>query len=475
MIYDWKMELYWRMPVRLQEAALSIYARQLEKIYYGPVYKKWKDLLKGWRNWSPSFIEEWKHEQLRYIVEIAANHVPYYRHRFGDVQWRDVCSENDLQLLPLLEKQSLRGNEDSFIADTVDPKSLRVEKTSGTTGTSLRIHMSSSMLQQYWAITEVFVRNVAGVSHEMPRVAMGSRPIKRGDDINPPHWRYNRRWRQLYFSSYHISRETASDYIKAMRRYECQWMVGFGSAIAALADNALDAGLEPYPLKAVIVSGDTLLPNMRRSIEKFFQCKCYNQYGQTENTVMAMECEYERMHIIPMSGIIEILREDGSPCSAGEVGEVVGTSLLNDSMPLIRYRIGDYAAWAEERHCLCGNPNPIITKLEGRVDDYLITEDGRKIGRLAAFRRSQTIHSAQLVQDSPGHAYLLVRPGEGYRPLHAAVVCEDILERVGRFKLDVVEVPEIPKTRQGKTVTVIRLNDRPEMKEVYEKVIRKPL
>ena len=62
---------------------------------------------------------------------------------------------------------------------------------------------------------------------------------------------------------------------------------------------------------------------------------------------MAMECPQGRIHVIPAAGILEILREDGSPCSAGEVGEIVVTGLLNDAMPLIRYRVGDYAAWAK--------------------------------------------------------------------------------------------------------------------------------
>ncbi len=333
--------------------------------------------------------------------------------------------------------------------------------------------MPKHMLQQYYAIMEVMVRNVAGVAQEIPRASMGGRPVKRGTDNQPPYWSYNRRWNQLYLSSFHISKNTIADYIKALKDYGSQWMSGFGSVIAALADNALDAGIEPYPLKAVIVSGDTLFTNMRSSIESFFQCKCFNHYGQTENSAMAMECSNGRMHIIPMLGIVEILREDGSPCNPGEVGEIVITSLLNDAMPLIRYRVGDYAAWGKTQQCLCGNPSPIITNLEGRVDDYLVTTDGKKIGRLAAFKRSPTIHSAQLVQDSPGHAYLLVRPSKDYRSSDANAICDNILERVGKFSLEVVEVPEIPKTLQGKTVTVVRLQDRPAMRATYEELLEK--
>jgi phenylacetate-CoA ligase len=263
-------------------------------------------------------------------------------------------------------------------------------------------------------------------------------------------------------------------YVEAMRRYGSQWITGYGSAIAALAESALKADVPPLPLRTAIVSGDTLLPGMRSSIEQFFQCKCFDHYGQCEGVCMAMECPYGRMHVIPILGTLEILREDGSPCMPGEVGEIVATGLLNDAMPLIRYRLGDYAAWAEDQNCPCGNPQSIITSLEGRVDDYLITADGRKIGRLStAIKRSPTIHSAQLVQDRLGHAYLLVCPGEGYRSVDGIAVRDDILERVGIFNIELIEVAEIPKTLQGKSVLVVRLTDRPNMREIYEKLLKK--
>jgi phenylacetate-CoA ligase len=260
--------------------------------------------------------------------------------------------------------------------------------------------------------------------------------------------------------------------VEALKKYGSEWMTGYGSAIAALAESALKTGIDSCPLKSVIVSGDTLLDEMRRSIETFFQCKCFDQYGQSEGVAVAMECSYGQMHVIPLVGIIEILHEDGSPCQPGEVGEIVATGLLNDAMPLIRYRIGDYAAWKKEQDCPCGNPNPIMTNLEGRMDDYLITSDGRKIGRLStAMKRSPAIHSAQIVQDRPGHAFLLVRPGAGYSSSHAEAVCDDIRERIGSFVLEVREVPEIPKTLQGKTVLVVRLEDRPGMREIYEGIL----
>jgi phenylacetate-CoA ligase len=466
------MSLYWRLPGRLQEVITSVYAAQLEKVNYGPVYDEWRQRFHSWQSFSRTQAEAWQNERLTYIIRLAATRVPYYRERWRDSDWQAVQTPADLPALPRLAKQELQQNEQYFLVERTDPHSLRTERTSGTTGTALQISRPKAMQPKWWALYEM-CRNVAGVGREIPQARLIGRSIIPGDTKRPPYWRYNQRWRQLNCSSYHVSRVTAPHYIAAMRSYGSQWIEGYGSAIAALAENAREAGIPPLPLRAAIVSGDTLLPSMRASIETFFQCKCYDHYGQSEGVCMAMECPYGRLHVLPAAGIVEILREDGSPCAPGEVGEVVATGLLNDAMPLIRYRLGDYAAWAEDQECPCGNVHPTIAHLEGRVDDYLITADGRKIGRLStAIKRSSTIHSAQIVQDWPGHAYLLVRPAHGYQPADAMAVRDDIVERVGTFTIEVVEVPEIPKTLQGKTILVVALADRPDMRKIYEPLLQ---
>jgi phenylacetate-CoA ligase len=466
------MELYWRLPVFFQEAGLSLYARYLDRLYYGPGYDAALCAFKRLQAASPGEITEWQSARLARLIRLAATQVPYYRDRWRDRDWQGVQSPADLHLLPRLDKQALRRHENRFLVDGTDAKSLWMEKTSGTTGTALRLYWPKSMLPQWWALVEVAIRNIAGVAREMPRAMMGGRTIVRGTTNSAPYWRFNRRWRQLYLSSYHVSRSSAAGYIEAMRRHGSQWITGYGSAIAALAQFALELGLKPLPLRAAIVSGDTLAAGMRHSIESFFSCRCYDSYGQSEAVSMAMECAQGRLHVIAGAGIIEILRADGAPCRAGEVGEIVATGLLNDAMPLIRYRMGDYAAWAEEQVCPCGNRQPVISHLEGRVDDYLIAGDGRKVGRLStALKRSPTIHSAQIVQDSADHAYLLIRPGAAYERRHGLAVRDDLLEKIGRFNFEVIEVPEIPKTARGKTALVVRLAAQPEMQPVYHRLL----
>ena len=80
--------------------------------------------------------------------------------------------------------------------------------------------------------------------------------------------------------------------------------------------------------------------------------------------------------------MVEVL-EAGAPVPAGTVGDLVCTGLLNADMPLVRYRVGDRGALAPaDEGCRCGRTLPTLATVEGRVDDVLLTPDGRRIGRL---------------------------------------------------------------------------------------------
>jgi hypothetical protein len=86
-------------------------------------------------------------------------------------------------------------------------------------------------------------------------------------------------------------------------------------------------------------------------------------------------------------------------------------------------------------------------------------------------KRSPTIHSAQIVQDRIGHGYLLVKPGPDYRSADSVAVRDDILERIGKFDLEIIETAQLPKTPQGKMILVVRLMERPDLNAIYKSII----
>ncbi len=463
------MRLYWHLPVSFQEFALSSYSVVLQQRYYGRGYQEFCRALDGQESWSPGQIADFQLVSLRYIVGVAAERVPYYRSAFkaAGVGHKSLHTCEDLARFPFLEKQVVRRDSRALVDERRQIQSLVSHRTSGSTGTPLVMFWPREMFPKWWALHERRVRAWAGVSQAMPRAMVGGRPIVPGKSKGP-YWRYNYLWHQLYLSSYHISPSTAPGYIGAMRRRGSEWVTGYGSAIALLGEWLRNHPVDDFQAKAVLTSGDNLLPAHRQAIEEGFGCRVFDYYGSTEGCLVISECEHGRFHVQPESGVLEIINESGGACRPGEVGEMVITGLLNDAMPLIRYRIGDLAAWSTETECLCGRQSPLVSHIEGRGDDYLLMVDGRRIGRLStAIKKALTIRSAQIVQDATDHAWLLLQPGADYRHEHAQVIVADILSRIGSFDIDVHEVDCLPKTRTGKQRLVVRLVDHQEIAELY--------
>jgi phenylacetate-CoA ligase len=469
--------LYNRLPSRAQEWALSAYARRLDALYYSGDYPAWVERYQSWERLPAERQRDMQTLALRHILRVACRNVPWFREQAVRNGWSelDIADVADIARLPIMEKDPIRRDPWAFVRDDVPHKRLWLEKTSGTTGTALRIYWPREMLPRWWALHEVRVRHWAGVNQAMPRAMVGGRPIVPGNTVRPPFWRYNRRWRQVYMSSYHIAPDTAGAYIEALRRYRSQWITGYGSAIALLGEYLCE---HPAPLhiSAALTSGDTVSPAQRRNIEQGFGCRVFDYYGSAEGCCVISECQFGRLHAQPEAGILEIVDGDGQPCPPGVEGEFLCTGLLNDAMPLIRYRTGDYGAWAAEQGCACGRASAVVAHITGRTDDYLELADGRRVGRLStAMKLAPHVRRAQLAQDEPGHAWLLVVPDAGYRDEDGARLVEDVLSRIGEsaIRIDVRPVADIPPTAVGKHVLVRRLMGNPELLDAYRALVER--
>ena len=64
----------------------------------------------------------------------------------------------------------------------------------------------------------------------------------------------------------------------------------------------------------------------------------------------------------------------------GEIGDVLVTDLENFGMPLIRYAIGDRAAFAAAGACDCGRGLPRLATVEGRSMDVIRFPNGSAVG-----------------------------------------------------------------------------------------------
>ena len=59
-----------------------------------------------------------------------------------------------------------------------------------------------------------------------------------------------------------------------------------------------------------------------------------------------------------------------------ETGPLLITGLGQEATPLFRYRIGDVGT-RSKKPCACGRSGDVFLEVDGRVEDYVLTPDGR--------------------------------------------------------------------------------------------------
>jgi phenylacetate-CoA ligase len=105
----------------------------------------------------------------------------------------------------------------------------------------------------------------------------------------------------------------------------------------------------------------------RNILQRVFGVPIFNLYGSTETGHLLMENERGEMKPCYENVFYEI----GEPDARG-VGDLVVTTLTNDFMPLLRYRIGDLAQ-------RCEQPYATNYLVHGRSRDLLRRRDGRRV------------------------------------------------------------------------------------------------
>jgi phenylacetate-CoA ligase len=129
----------------------------------------------------------------------------------------------------------------------------------------------------------------------------------------------------------------------------------------------------------ILTGSELLLPSDAELIRSVFSCDSVDDYGCLEIGPLAWECREHAGYHMNVDGVVmEFLDSDGEQASPGERGEIACTSLVNYSMPFIRYMIGDEGIPSNEK-CPCGRPLPIMKVVEGRKDDLLMATDGRTV------------------------------------------------------------------------------------------------
>lgn len=410
-------------------------------------------------SWTDDAWRVWRESRLASVLKTAATATPYYQALWSDDDRRKAAWSN-LGAWPILDKESLRRDPPSFLADGARAERLTLVQTSGTTGTPLSIWHSRQTQREWYSIFEARCRRWYGLTMDDPWAILGGKLVKPVEETSPPYWVWNRPMRQLYMSTYHLAPERLPHYLDALAAHRVRYLLGYTSALYELALAALDSPRRDLRFEVVITNAEPVYPYQREAIEAAFGCPVRETYGMSEFCVGASECEAGRLHLWPDAGVVEILDDQGALGATG-TGELVVTSLIKREMPLVRYRVGDRGTiTGGDAPCPCGRLLPRIDSIDGRADDVLITPRGERVGRLdPVFKANLPIREAQVIQEAVDRLLVRYVPCDGFTPQHEAAMTQALRARLGEIHIRFESVAQIPRTKNGKFRAVVRLFD----------------
>jgi phenylacetate-CoA ligase len=161
--------------------------------------------------------------------------------------------------------------------------------------------------------------------------------------------------------------------------------------------------------------------------------------------------------MFPQYGYVEFLPTDLTDETGARLFEIVATGFNNWVMPFVRYRTADYAIPADG-FCTCGRHYPLIERVVGRSQEFLVGNEGQLFSVTALtsqFEKLSFIDEFIFSQAEPGKALLSIVPNETPSENALLNIALDIhrLSR-GKLFLTVRVVDSISKTALGKRVYV---------------------
>jgi phenylacetate-CoA ligase len=331
-------------------------------------------------------ITHYQAGKLAELVAHARMTCPYWRDTLGrrDATGASGAAARTKELatnttdFPILTRADVRRHRESMKCQSA-PGKLIYHSSSGTTDDNLIFYLDRQ--RQAWdralrihALARLGVQVGEKQLHFMPQFGAGGRLGWLKDGMRRVR---DRLTSDIAFDVRPMTAERLSAALRVLHRYRPALIVGYPSALFALARHQLETGEGRgiTPPRYILTTGELLYEFQRRTIESAFGARVVEEYGCQELGVIASEDDRGEWLVNWQHLIVEILR-GGRPAHAGEMGEIVVTNLHSRAMPLVRYATGDVVT-APRAPRDPEMPITVLPRIEGRTSDVLITTDGR--------------------------------------------------------------------------------------------------
>lgn len=327
---------------------------------------------------EPAKLRELQTKRLRATVKHAYENVSFYHKKFdaAGVKPDDIRSVADLVKVPVTTKAEVQASSlQDVVARNVTMDKCVLRTTSGSTGLPLVLVVDRRVLDFEGAVwMRALFENGLRLGDRMavigdPRSFLKGKSVLQRFGI----------MRSKYISIF----DDAERQRVLLDEYKPDVIKSYPSSLTILA-HACQNSKKSFRPHLVFTSAELLDSASRRFINSMCKVELLDNYACSEFSLLAWECHKHAGYHINSDGVVVEFVDDGESVAFGERGEIVCTSLFNDVMPLIRYRIGD-SGIPMEAQCSCERVLPLMKIVEGRTDDFLLTVDGRMIAPTVFF------------------------------------------------------------------------------------------
>jgi phenylacetate-CoA ligase len=418
----------------------------------GPLWARWEDsaYLKHYRRLRQSQYDpmvtvrsrQW--DAVRAQLRHAAATVPFYQERLAAAGLRpdDIRTPDDYRRLPVLTKADIRTHGDELRSLLYPGAALHRKETSGSTGVPLVVYVDERSHQHKRACTLLadewsgwrFGERVAKLWGDRGNLRRGCRGWLRNALLE----------RITYLNTLQVTGSALGEFAAKLRRAPPSLIFGHAHSLYLFAEYVRSEAITLRP-RGIISTAMVLHSWQRHTIEEVFGCAVTNRYGCEEVSLIACECEHhDGLHVNADGVYVELLR-DGRPVGPGEPGSIVVTDLTNRAMPLLRYQVGDVAAWSE-RACPCGRGLPLLARVEGREADYVVTPAGELISGISLTDHFAVhipgVAQVQIVQEELCRFVFRIVRGPDFGPASLGRLRELVAQRFGPGVAFTCEFPE---------------------------------
>ncbi|MCB0459714.1 MAG: phenylacetate--CoA ligase family protein [Flavobacteriaceae bacterium] len=391
--------------------------------------------------------EEYQINLLNSLIQKSVDNTEYYKNFLNKHSDKIDSIESFNYNFPLIDKELIIKYRSQLINYSQSKRYNHT--TSGSTGDPMIIEISP-LAEAYRRARTIYFKSLWQIKPSDKSVLIWG--LKKTEKSSGSYLtKIKKTFRnRLDINVFDLNEKTIFEYYKAIEDFKPVYLRGYKSAIYMLAYlmNRNNLQFKKCAPKVAIVTSEVLFENEREFIQDVLNCRVANEYGSAECGIIAYECPEGSMHI----------SEESVYLNTDSENNVRVTELFNDGMPLINYKNNDKIILSEAT-CNCGRTSRVVSKVEGRLNDFVQCPDGTEKSQYVFYYIIKELNDVGFansvakykIHQKDFNFYFYLVPGKTYSQKVEAYIKNRMLEEIGKdISIEFILKEKIDLEKSGK-------------------------